>query len=454
MNNELKSGLSRRSFMRTLGAASVAASSFPAFAALQQAPATRAQGMGGGGGDFGGSNDPDMVKISSNENPLGPSAAAREAIARVGAEGGRYNQQYKSEVVTVFSQQFGLKLPAAGGMGGGRAARPAAGTPAAAAAMAAGRQRQQAYVEFYPGSGGALDLAVYSNVGPGRDLVVGEPSYEQGASAGNKMKANVHRVPLTPTGAHDVKAMLAAGGPNAGAYYICNPNNPTGTMTPKADIVWLVENKPAGAVVIVDEAYHHFSPDESSIDLVAADKDVIVLRTFSKVYGMAGLRGGFMIAKPELQAKVPLIGVAAGTGTGAGSVAISTAAACTASLKDPKLIPERRKINADIRANVLEWMDKNGYAYMKGSQANFFQADVKRPGPEFSNLMRAEKVQIGRTWAAMPNYVRVTVGTQEEMDKFKVAFKKCYETAPLPASAFLNAPFEANPSELYRHLYV
>ena len=92
--------------------------------------------------------------------------------------------------------------------------------------------------------------------------------------------------------------------------------------------------------MIVDEAYHHFSPDESSIDLVAADKDVIVLRTFSKVYGMAGLRAGFMIAKPELQAKVSQIGVAAGTGTGGSNVAISTAAACTASLKDATLIPD------------------------------------------------------------------------------------------------------------------
>jgi len=204
--------------------------------------------------------------------------------------------------------------------------------------------------------------------------------------------------------------------------------------------VRLVNSKPAGSVVIVDEAYHHFSTDDSCIDLVAADKDVIVLRTFSKIYGMAGLRAGFMIAKPELQQKVRLIGTAAGTGTGMGSVAISTAAACTAGLKDASLIPARRKINKDIRENVLEWMDKNGYAYMKGSQANFFQADVKRPGKEFSALMTADHVHIGRTWAAMPNYVRVTVGTQEEMEKFKVAFKRAYETAPLPKSAYLHLP--------------
>ena len=361
--------------------------------------------------------DPLAVVISSNENPLGPSIAAREAITKVGALGGRYNQQYKSETVKVFSDQMGLKTES---------------------------------VAFFPGSGGPLSLSIYSNVGPDKPLIVGEPSYESGASAGKRMGAPVFRVPLTASGAHDVKAMVAAH-PTPGAYYITNPNNPTGTMTPKADIVWLVKNKPKGSVVVIDEAYHHFSTEESSMSMVAADKDVIVLRTFSKVYGMAGLRAGFFISKPELHAKVRDIGTAAGTGTGSSNVSILTAAACAASLKDAALVPARRKINTDIRENVLEWMDKNGYEYMKGSQANFFQVNVKRPGSEFSRNMQREKVQIGRTWKEMPNYSRITIGTQPEMEKFKVAFKKCYEMAPAAATAYLNMPTVQNPSELNRH---
>jgi len=451
MFNDVKSGLSRRSFMRTLGAASVAASSLPAFAALQQAPAAGAaparRGGMGMGGDMAAAPDPDVVKISGNENPLGPSDLARWAIASTGPLGGRYGGGIGlgGQPAQILSEQYGLNKPApvaavtvpvtgpagaAGGRGGG------------------GRGGGNSYVNLYAGSGGALDLALYSSLLNGKDLIVGEPSYEQGASAGATMKVTVHRVPLTSTGAHDVKAMLAAS-KNIGAFYICNPNNPTGTMTPKADIVWLVNNKPEGSVVIVDEAYHHFSPDESSIDLAGQDKDVIVLRTFSKVYGMAGLRAGFFISKPELHAKISQIGTGAGTGI---SVSVTTIAACVASLKDATLIPARRKINADIRANVLEWMDKNNYKYYPGSQANFFQAYVGRPGREFSAAMLKEKIQIGRTWTAMPNYSRITIGTQAEMDKFKVAFKKCYETAPLPASASLNVPFVENPSELNRHL--
>jgi len=423
MNNDFRNMLSRRAFMRTIGAASVAAGTLPAFAFQDAAPQGR-RGGGGNGGDFGERvTDPLAVIISSNENPLGPSTDARAAIAKVGGEGGRYNRQYQAETIATFTQMYNLPKPT--GMG-----RESAG-----------------YVALYPGSGGALDLAVYSSLLSGKDLVVGEPSYEQGPSAGAKMNCKVHRVPLLPSGAYDIDAMFKASD-NIAAFYIVNPNNPTGTMTPKSEIVRLVKNKPAGSVVIVDEAYHHFSPDESSIDLVAADQDVIVLRTFSKIYGMAGLRAGFMIAKPELQAKVRMVGTAAGTGTGMGAVSISTAAAATASLKDPNLIVARRKINADIRENVLEWMDKNGYTYMKGSQANFFQVDVKRPGAEFAKLMTAEHIHIGRTWKAMPNYSRITVGTQEEMDKFKVAFKKCYEIAPLPASSTAHLDFVDHYSEL------
>lgn len=420
MNYDFKSGLSRRSFMRTLGAASVAATSLPALAALQQPSAGQrrmSQGMGGGFGTPRPVPPADAVIISSNENPLGPSAGALDAIAKVGAAGGRYHHEYKAETVAEFNKEFNLK---------------------------------PGYVSFFPGSGSPLDYALYSNIGPGRDLVVADPSYEQGPGAAATMKAEVMRVPLTKTGAHDVKAMLAAS-KTPGAYYIVNPNNPTATMTPKEDIVWLVKNKPAGSVVIVDEAYHHFSTDESCIDLVSQDQDVIVMRTFSKIYGMAGLRAGFLIAKPELQAKLANVGPGINSRAGAGTISLMTAKAATASLADPTLVPTRRKINSDIRANTLEWMDKNSYVYMPGSQANFFMVDVKRPGREFAALMQKENVYIGRTWAAMPTYVRVTVGTQEEMDKFKVAFKKAYETAPLSASAYLEN-FVESPSELNRHL--
>ena len=118
----------------------------------------------------------------------------------------------------------------------------------------------------------------------------------------------IKAVPLKADYSHDVRAMLAAN-PNAGVYYVVNPNNPTGTMTPMADIEWLVDNKPAGSIVLIDEAYIHWSdayPNNTAAHLAAAGKDVIVLRTFSKIFGMAGARMGYFMARPDLVKKMQM----------------------------------------------------------------------------------------------------------------------------------------------------
>ncbi len=310
---------------------------------------------------------------------------------------------------------------------------------------------KRGYSALFPGSGGPLDLALMSNIGPDKPLVMGDPSYEQGPRAAMTMKAPLFPVKLTPTYAHDVKAMLAAH-PSPGAYYIVNPNNPTGTMTPKADIVWLVENKPKGSVVIVDEAYHHFSNDESCIDLVAQDKDVIVMRTFSKIYGMAGIRAGFAVGRPDLLAKFQTIAPA---GRSLASISIISAAAARASLQDKELVPLRRKINGDVRDETLAFLHQEG---LQGSvpvrRRTSSWSTSGRPGSEFHQAMLAEKVSIGRTWPSLPTYVRVTVGTKDEMAKFQTAFVKCMDMKPGTVNgATLHVPEYHIPTELYRGEY-
>ncbi len=420
MCSMVNAGVSRRSFMRILGAAS-AATTFPAFGAVQQAAGTAAQGQGrrgfGGGADMGDMRhlSPDTVIISSNENPLGPAQSALGAISKTAPLGGRYHMEETMETVAVFNDLFQLK---------------------------------RGYVALTPGSGGPLDLALMSNIGPNKPLVYGDPSYEQGPRAADTMKAPKFPVPLTATYAHDVKAMVKAHAA-PGAYYIVNPNNPTGTITPREDILWLLANKPAGSVVIVDEAYHHFSNEETVIDQVAADKDIIVLRTFSKIYGMAGLRAGVAVARPDLLAKFSTVAPPARS---LASISITSSAAARASLQDKDLVPLRRKINADVRSDTLEFLEKHGYKTVPGSQANMFMVDVKRPGREFQQAMLKENVAIGRTWSAMPNYVRVTVGTKDEMQKFQTAFVKCMDMPPgaVNGAAELFVPEYHVPSELYR----
>ena len=120
-------------------------------------------------------------------------------------------------------------------------------------------------------------------------------------------------------------------------------------------------------------------------------------------------------------------------------------------MTDKELVPLRRKINTDVRNDTLEFLTKHNYKIVPGSQANMFMVDVKRPGKEFMGQMLKENVAIGRSWNAMPNYVRVTVGTKEEMAKFQTAFVKCMDVAPGTVNgASLHLPEHMVPSELYR----
>jgi len=325
---------------------------------------------------------PDAVLIDANENPLGPSQSARDAMAAILPHGGRYSDELTDELTATFTQQEGI-------------------TPD--------------FVRVTVGSTPPLALSVITFTSSKKSFVTADPSFELGMNAADHNGARVVKVPLTRTFSHDVKAMLAAGS-DAGVFYICNPNNPTGTMTPHSDIEYLVANKPKDSVVVIDEAYIHLTESPSALDLVKAGKDVIVLRTFSKVYGMAGLRCGLAIARPDLLDQVMQHG-------GFNFMPITAVVAATASLRDSSLVPERRRINATIRQQTFDWLTKNGYSFIP-SESNCFMLDTKRPGQEVRDAMAKENILIGRVWPIMPTYVRITVGTQPEMERFQSAFQK------------------------------
>lgn len=322
------------------------------------------------------------VMIDSNENPLGPCAEAREAIASVTPQGGRYLDGLTDDLARSVAQIEGLKPD---------------------------------YVTVHPGSTPPLHHTVCAFTSRERSYVTADPGFEAGIFAVRATGARVVKVPLTKDYAHDVKAMLASA-PDAGLFYICNPNNPTGTLTSHSDIEYLLKNKPQGSLVLVDEAYIHFSDATSVVDLVRADKDVILLRTFSKLYGMAGLRCGLALGRPDLLNKMFNYG-------GGNFMPVTACAAASASLKRSTLVAERKKINSDIRARVFQWLNSSGYSYIP-SQSNCFMLDTKRPAKEVIDAMAKQNVFIGRVWPLMPTYSRITVGTQEEMDQFQAAFKK------------------------------
>jgi histidinol-phosphate aminotransferase len=325
---------------------------------------------------------PDAVLINLNENPMGPAPEALEAAYAVTKNGGRYQDTYHVALKNALAEREGLKPD---------------------------------YVQEFAGSSDALLRAVLAFTSASKPLVVGDPTFEAAEKTAKQAGAQVIRVPLTKSYAFDVKAMVAAS-PNAGLYYIVTPNNPTGTVTPLADIKWLLANKPKGSVVLLDEAYIHIAKDggEPASSLVAADNDIVVLRTFSKIYGLAGLRAGAAFARPDLLDKLKIYS--------SFLMPASGMAAAVASLKAKGLVEQRRKTIVDIREDVFSFLDKHNTPYISNSQANCFMFDAKRPGHDVIEALQDQKVYVGRTWPIYPTYVRVTVGTKDEMEKFKTAF--------------------------------
>lgn len=325
---------------------------------------------------------PGAVLINNNENPLGPCSAAREAVIAVAPESGRYFMDRTRAFEKQFAESIGVT---------------------------------EEQVAIYPGSTPPLIFAVHAWCSPQASYVTADPGFEAGMFRAEHAGSRVIKVPLTKAYSHDVKAMLAAA-PDAGLFYVCNPNNPTGTLTSHSDIEYLVDNKPKHSVVLVDEAYIHFSDAPSVIDLVRAGKDLIVLRTFSKLYGMAGLRCGFAIARPDLLERLYSYG-------GSNFMPVTAVAAAAASLKQPQLIAERKRVNEQIRGATFQWLDRKGFSYIP-SVSNCFLLDTRRPAKEVITAMAQQNVIIGRVWPSMPNHARVTVGTADEMAHFQAALQK------------------------------
>ena len=323
----VRRGFTRRDFAR-LATLMTGAAALPFFN-----EATLAQGLSAG------PNLPaDAVKINANENPMGPCPEAAEAIHKVVAQGGRYQYQETNVFVETLADIEGIP---------------------------------RTHVMPFAGSSDPLHRAVLAYTSPSRGFVVGDPGYEAGERAARFIGAKVIRVPLRKDGSHDVKAMVEAD-PAAGVIYVCNPNNPTGSVTKKADIDYLVAHKPEGCIVVLDEAYIHLSTTaEPGTPHVNADKDVVILRTFSKLYGMAGLRAGAAFGRPDLLARL--------RNYGAGALPVTGMVGATASLKSKGLVEQRRKIIGEIREETAEWLDKKGFPCLP-SEANMLLVSVKQPG--------------------------------------------------------------------------
>ena len=371
--------VTRRNFIRMGGALPVAAAVMPTLGRSALAA------TGAGLPDSGMIDLPAKIAIlNGNEYPSGPTPAAIAAMHQMSANGNRY---YMSETAKFTAE------------------------------LAAYHDLKPENVTLYAGSSEPLRFTTMAFTSPTRSLVTATPTFESAWRAAAAMGAPVHKFPLKADYSYDMKAMVAAD-PHAGLFYVCNPNNPSGTLVKRADIEWLLENKPAGSVVLVDEAYIHFSDADSVIDLVGKGKDLVVIRTFSKIYSMGGLRFGYAMGRPDLMAKLHYFGV--------NSMATTAIQCAKVQLNDSQLVPLRKQAIAETRNQTYEFLAKNGYTFSPG-QANHFLLDMKRPGASVAVAMAHRDVLIGRSWEICPTFSRITIGSPEQMQCFQTALLEVQE---------------------------
>jgi histidinol-phosphate aminotransferase len=271
------------------------------------------------------------------------------------------------------------------------------------------------HIATYAGSGEILARTVVAYCSPTKALVQANPSYDSPQRVAKAINVPVTYVPLTSDYRHDVKAMMSSN-PNGGVYYVVNPNNPTGTMTPMAEMEWLVDNKPAGSVVLLDEAYIHWSkdyPNNTATHMIRAGKDVVLTRTFSKVFGMAGARVGFMMARPDIIKKIGLYDHGE-------RPTIPTTACATASLTQTALMNARRKEMWENRAMTVDYLAKRGLKVIGPSQANMIMVDwMTKSAKDMNAMYKAQSVQIaGPRWPIWPNVGRISIGSRADMEAF------------------------------------
>ena len=369
--------MTRRGFAARVGAALAGARMLPEMAYAQRALIQ-------------GKLPNDMVWLNANENPLGPPKPSLAAMAEVLPASFRYHYQ---ELRGFYE------------------------------ALARSEDLQPENILAGSGSSEMLHAAVHAFTAPDRPLIVMHPTYEGPGAVTAALARQVIRVPLRADYSADVRGLAeAAAKAHGGLIYICNPNNPTASLTSKADIEWLAGNLPSGTVLLVDEAYIHFADSKdlgTAIPYVRQGKNVVVARTFSKIYGMAGVRAGFVCAPPALidQMQPYRINV----------LSVIAMRAVEAALPEAgTMVPERRAVNSRIRGELCDWLRQRHLSYIE-SQANFIMIDVGRNAREFITKMPPMGVAVGRPFPPLDNMLRVTIGTDRDMQKFREVFWQVYQ---------------------------
>ncbi len=330
---------------------------------------------------------PMKARLSANENPFGPSDKAKKAIEEALPTAYQYPFRSMGDLVEKIADF---------------------------------EKVSKENILLASGSSPLLMAAALYYGKPGSNIITGDPSYADLPSKAERMGVKINRVPLTPEFKLDLDAMEKAIDANTTLVYICNPNNPTATVLDKDKLKAFCERVSKKVTVFIDEAYIDYLPDPQGttlIPMVNSGANVIVARTFSKLYGFAGLRIGYVVTQPDTIRKLSLYTEASM------SITTTTLQAALASYQDREFLDAALKKTLASKDYLYEVLKKEGYTYVPSS-TNFVIFPIRMEGKQFSDEMMKRGVSV-RFWKFInKDWCRVSIGRMDEMEAFAAAFKE------------------------------
>ena len=330
---------------------------------------------------FRASPDQDLIRLHSNENAYGPSPRVLDTLRASLSTANRY---------------------------------PRLEYPLLVERIAALHRVKPEQVLLGCGSTEMLRTAAFAFLGGGKQLIQASPTFEAIGHYATVAGAHVLSVPLASSFAHDLETMLARVSPSTLLVYICNPNNPTASLTPRKDLELFISKLPASTRVVIDEAYHHYAGRSgmyaSFVDHPLGDEKVIVTRTFSKVYGLAGMRLGYAVAAPEVIKQMRKF-------TSEDNINAAVTQAAIAAVDDAQSVQHFVELNSNDRQEFFNQAMARALKPID-SHANFVMMNSFHPADEVAEHFRKNNILIGRPFPPMNIYIRVSLGRPDEMQAF------------------------------------
>ncbi len=326
-----------------------------------------------------------LVKLNSNENPYGPSDSVRKAITESFDTACRYPFAALQGLIEMIADKEGVT---------------------------------KEHIVVTGGSTEGLNATGLTYAIGGGEIIAAHPTFQAMLNYAEGFGAYVHRVPVNDKMEHDLEAMAQRITSKTRLIFLCNPNNPTGTLLDAGKVRDFCDSISERAVVFSDEAYYDFitTPDYPSMtELVREGKNVIVSKTFSKVYGMAGIRVGYLVARPDIADRL--------RGNVMANTNILGIAGAKQALKDDDFYKFSVAKNMEAKAHIYGVLDDLKLDYIK-SHTNFIFFYTGRHINEMIAQMKAQNVSIGRPFPPMYDWARISTGTMEEVKAFGVALKK------------------------------